>query len=98
MNALEVLERGGVEVFLEGGAVKVRGPRSVLTSEVLEDVRGCKDELAELVFDREERAALQGCPDDFDAARWVRVMNHPAVLKLQELGLCYSVEVFGGKV
>lgn len=91
MNALEVLERGGVEVLLKGGDVKVRGPHSVLTPEVLEGVRASKDELVELLFEREERAALQGCPDNLDASTWVRVMSHPAVLKLQSVGLLHSI-------
>lgn len=81
MNALEVLERGGVRVYLEGGAVKVRGPREVLTPEVLEGVRASKEELFELLTEREERAALMGAPEGQSDA-WTVAVKHPAAALL----------------
>jgi hypothetical protein len=44
-------------------------------------------------FEREERAALQGAPDDLGVDEWERLMSHPAVQKLQSLGLCHSAAV-----
>lgn len=42
-------------------------------------------------YEREERAALQGAPDDMPVEEWERLMCNPAVRELQRLGLCHSV-------
>ena len=84
MNALEMLERGGVRVYAEGDAVRLRGPREVLTPEVIVGVRARKDELAELLFEREERAALMGAPEDSAGDAWGNAATHPGVLVLLE--------------
>jgi hypothetical protein len=82
MTAAEVLERlegSGLRLHVEGDALKVRGFRSVLDEESRTLIRVHKPALLDLLFDREERAALSGCPDDVEAALWVRAVENPKV-------------------
>ena len=88
---LRSLEARGVSFTVEGANLKTRGPRAALTPEVLGEVGALKSEIVEALFDREERVALQGCPDGISAAKWERVMSNPAIQKLQSLGLCHSI-------
>jgi hypothetical protein len=91
VTLLEELESCGLVLTAEGNAIRLRGPRSAVTNDVRRAVRKHKDELVEALFDREERAALQGCPEWMDARKWARVTGHPAVRRLTELGLVYEI-------
>ena len=84
MSLLSELEARGLTLSVEGGGIKIRGRRSVVTDEVRELVRSRKGDLIQELFEREERAALMGAPDDSAGDDWSRIVDHPAVLKLLE--------------
>jgi hypothetical protein len=63
-----------------------------LTSELRAQIVAHKADIIQTLFEWEERAAMQDAPEWIDARLWSRAMNHPAVLKLQSLGLCHSIE------
>jgi TubC N-terminal docking domain len=65
-------------------------PAGALTIELRERIAAHKADIIEFIFEREERAALSGCPDWMDARKWLRAAEHPATLKLLDL--------FGGEV
>jgi hypothetical protein len=66
-------------------------PAGVLTPDLRAQIVAHKADIIELLFEREERAALQDCPDWMDAGKWQRVTSNPAIQKLQSLGLCNSI-------
>ena len=89
---LTELERAGVMLTpgADCGRLRVNAPAGALTQERRRALVEHKAELLELVFEREERAALQGAPAGCDAALWLRAVNHPAVKAV--------LERFGGEV
>jgi TubC N-terminal docking domain len=84
VSLLSELEARGLSLFVEGGGIKIRGRRSAITDEVRELVRSRKGDLIQELFEREERAALMGGPEDSTCDDWSRVVHHPAVLALLE--------------
>ena len=78
-DALAHLEGLGLRLFAEGEALKVKAFRSALTDEARAMIAEHKPALLDLLFDREERAALSGCPDDVPAALWMRAVENPKV-------------------
>lgn len=95
MTAQELLtELEGAGVLLTPGAgcgrLRVNAPAGSLTPERRRALVEHKAELLELVYEREERAALQGAPADCDAALWLRASEHPAVRAV--------LERFGGEI
>lgn len=89
---LAELDGAGVLVTLGAGAGRLRvdAPAGALTEELRGTLAEHKAELLELVYEREERAALQGAPAGHDAALWLRAANHPLVLAV--------LERFGGEI
>ena len=87
----ECERRGVVLTLAQGFGVGYDAPAGALTPELRARLAEHKPDVAQLLLEREERAALSGCPDATDAGRWARVMSHPAILKLQSLGLCHSI-------
>lgn len=98
MTAQELLielERAGVLLTLgaDSGRLRVEAPAGALTPEWRRALVEQKAELIELVYEREERAALQGAPADCDAALWFEAANHPAVSAMLEIFDAEIVEV-----
>lgn len=55
-------------------------PPGALTPELRAELIDNKPDVLQLLFEREERAALQDAPEWMDAALWARVGRHPGVL------------------
>lgn len=89
---LAELDGAGVRLALGSGAgrLRVNAPAGALTEERRRMLAELKDDLLELVYEREERAALQGAPADSDAALWLKAADHPAVRAV--------LERFGGEI
>ena len=66
-------------------------PRGALTPALRARLVEHKADVIQTLFEREERAALAGAPEWMDAGAFLRVINHPAVLKLQSLGLAQEI-------
>ena len=89
---LTELERAGVLLTLgtDSGRLRVNAPAGALTREWRRALVELKAELLELVYEREERAAIQGAPAGCNAALWLKAANHPAVRAV--------LEIFGGEI
>ena len=68
----------------EGLDLEVDAPRGTLTPELVELIRKHKPALVEIVYEREERAAIEaeGCEGEEALRKWVR--RHPAFRHLSE--------------
>lgn len=90
---VEDCEAHGIELSVgeSSSALDYDAPTGVMTPGLLSRLAVHKAEVIQLLVEREERAALSGCPDNLSASQWMRVMNHPAVVKLQGIGLFHSI-------
>jgi hypothetical protein len=98
MTARELLTAlDGAGVLLtpgtDSGRLRVNAPAGALTQERRRALVEHKAELLELLYEREERAALQGAPAGCDAALWLKAANHPAVRAVLERFGAEIVEV-----
>jgi hypothetical protein len=62
-------------------------PVGAFTAELRGRIVACKADIIEILFEREERAALAGAPEWADASMWARAVNHPAIDALRRLGI-----------
>lgn len=86
-------ERRGITLSLGASSSKLAydAPPDALTPKLRALLVAHKAEVIQALFEREERAALAGAPEWMDPGAYARVMNHPAVLKLQSLGLAQEI-------
>lgn len=89
---LTALDDAGVRLTpgTDFARLRVNAPAGSLTPERRRALVEHKAELLELVYEREERAALQGAPAGCDAVLWLQAVNHPAVRAV--------LERFGGEI
>jgi hypothetical protein len=92
-HIIEECEARGVVLGVgeSSSALDYDAPAGAMTPELLSLLAAHKAEVIQVLVEREERAALSGCPDNVSASQWARVMNHPAVIKLQSVGLFHSI-------
>ena len=83
---IEACERRGITLTLgeSSSALAFDAPAGALTQSLREMIAAHKADIIQLVFEREERAALSGFPDWQDARTWLRAVEHPATLGLFE--------------
>ena len=96
MNAAAIIAecgRRGIRLSLGEtfDALAFDAPAGAMTSELRAALVAHKPDIIEILFGREERAALAGAPEWADASMWERVMNHPAVCALMDAGLIYEI-------
>ena len=86
-------EARGVRLTLgeRAGTLEFDAPAGAMSAELRDALAAHKGAIVDALFEREERAALQGAPEWMDAATFLRVVNHPAVMKLQSVGLCHEI-------
>jgi hypothetical protein len=85
--------RGVVFTLGESFALHFDAPAGAMTSELRALLIEHRPAVVQLVFEREERAALQDAPEWQDAGMWQRGTQHPAAVALLEkfapLGLSF---------
>lgn len=90
----EAEARGVVFTVGAGFTLQYDAPRGALSPELRGLLVEHKAEVVQLLFEREERAALQDAPEWQDAGMWERGTTHPAALALLEsfapLGLSFE--------
>lgn len=89
MNAAETIEeceRRGISLSLGEtfDALDFEAPAGAMTADLRGLIVEHKAEVIQVLFEREERAALMGAPDWCDASVWIRGVSHPATLMLLE--------------
>ena len=84
MDARSILgecDRRGVALYIgeASDGLAYDAPAGALAPELREALREHKAELIALLYDLEERAAIEGCPEWMDARAWRRMTDSPAV-------------------
>jgi RecA/RadA recombinase len=84
MSALELLARleargVALELSQDFSALRVEAPAGAITPELRRELGERKEELIDALFDREERAALQGAPEGCDSLLWQQAISAPQV-------------------
>jgi hypothetical protein len=93
MIIAEAEARGVVFTVGDGFTLQYDAPRGALSPELRRLLVEHKPDVMQLLFEREERAALQNAPEWQDAGLWERGTTHPAALALLDkfapLGLSF---------
>jgi TubC N-terminal docking domain len=94
-RVIEECDRRGITLALGESSRELAydAQPSALTPELREMVAAHKPNIIELLLDREERAALSGCPDWQDAWTWLRAVEHPATTALLEKFAPLGIEI-----
>jgi hypothetical protein len=98
MNAADTIlecESRGIRLSLAEtlDALDFDAPAGAMTSELRVALVAYKADVIQVLFEREERAALMGAPEWCDASTWIRGVSHPATLALLEKLAPLGVEI-----
>jgi hypothetical protein len=92
-NILNECDRLGILLTLGERSTELAfdAPAGAFTADLRTRVVAHKPDIIEILFEREERAALADAPEWADASMWARAMNNPAVRALMDVGLIYEI-------